>query len=233
MSTAVVTGAAGGMGVALVRRLLGEGWQVHAWDAEPGEVEGARWRRVDVADPDGVAAAVAEVETCDLLFNGAGVAAMAPAAEMSPATWSRVIGINLTGTFLCCRALYPALKAAGGVAVNVASTRSYQSAAGRSAYATSKAGVVMLTQSLGLEWAPDGVRVVAIAPGYVRTPMVQHQLDIGGLRRDAILGHTPLGRMAEPEEVADLVLALAGPTFAFMTATTLTFDGGWLANSTL
>jgi NAD(P)-dependent dehydrogenase (short-subunit alcohol dehydrogenase family) len=97
----------------------------------------------------------------------------------------------------------------------------------------SKAGVVMLTQTLGLEWAPDGVRVVAIAPGYVRTAMVQHQLDIGGLRSDVILGHTPLGRMAEPEEIAGLVLALTEPTFGFMTGTTLVFDGGWLANSTL
>ena len=233
MSVAVVTGAAGGMGLALIRRLLGDGWRVHGWDASPAELEGVSWRAVDVADPESVAAAAAGVTGCDLLFNGAGIAAMAPAAEMSPTTWARVIGVNLTGTFHCCHALYPALAAARGVVVNVASTRSYQSAAGRSAYATSKAGVVMLTQSLGLEWAPAGVRVVAIAPGYVRTPMVQHQLDTGGLRSDVILGHTPLGRMAEPEEVAELVLALAGPAFAFMTATTLTFDGGWLANSTL
>lgn len=233
MTAAVVTGAAGGMGLALVRRLIAAQWTVHAWDAVPHDLEGAHWRQVDVADAAAVAAAAAEVETCDLLFNGAGVAEMAPAAEMEPATWARVIGINLTGTFLCCRALHPALKGAGGVIVNVASTRSYEPAWGRSAYATAKAGVVMLTRSLGLEWAADGIRVVAIAPGYVRTPMVQQQLEIGGLRSEVIMAHTPARRMAEPEEVAELVLALAGQTFDFMTATTLVFDGGWLANGTL
>ena len=158
---------------------------------------------------------------------------MAPVAEMEPEQWSRVLGVNLTGTFLCSRALFEPLRAAGGVAVNVASTRAFQSARGRAAYAVSKAGIVMLTQVLGLEWAANGIRVVAIAPGYVRTPMVQHQLEIGGLRKDVILGNTPLGRMAEPEEIAGLVLALAGTTFSFMTGTTLVFDGGWLANSLL
>ena len=79
-----------------------------------------------------------------------------------------------------------------------------------------------MTQSLGLEWAPHGVRVIAIAPGYVRTPLVQRLLDGGGLRAEVILDRTPLGRMAEAEEIAELVLALTGPAFAFMTATTLT-----------
>ncbi len=93
--------------------------------------------------------------------------------------------------------------------------------------------MVTLTRSRGQEWAADAIRVIAIAPGYVRAPTVQRQLDMGELRRNVILGHTPLGRMAEPEEVAELVLALAGPTSAFMTATALTYGGGWLANSTL
>ena len=147
--------------------------------------------------------------------------------------WARVVAVDLNGSFFCAQALFPALVAAGGVVVNVASTRAYRPAPGRSAYAAAKAGVVMLTQSLGLEWAPHGVRVVAIAPGYVRTPLVQSLLEDGGLRSDVILERTPLGRMAEPEEIAGLVIALASPAFAFMTATTLIFDGGWLANDTL
>jgi NAD(P)-dependent dehydrogenase (short-subunit alcohol dehydrogenase family) len=221
------------MGAATAELLIAEGWIVHGWDAAPVVGPGVLARQVDVADFSQVGSAAAEVESCDLLFNAAGIAPNGPAAEMAVGAWARVIQVNLVGTFHCCRALHPALVRAEGVVVNVASTRAFRPAPGRSAYAASKAGVVMLTQSLGLEWAPSGVRVVAIAPGYVRTPMVAALLERGELRSKVILERTPLGRMAEPEEIARLVLALTGDAFAFMTATTLTFDGGWLANDTL
>jgi NAD(P)-dependent dehydrogenase (short-subunit alcohol dehydrogenase family) len=221
------------MGGATLRRLVAEGWKVHGWDTSSSAESEVLWQRVDVADSTAVQAAAAQVASCDLLFNAAGIAPNAPAAEMSPDAWAKVIAINLVGTYNCCRALHPALAKARGVIVNVASTRAYRPAWGRSAYAASKAGIVMLTQSLGLEWAADGVRVIGIAPGYVRTPMVADLLAKGGLRADVILKRTPLKRMAEADEIAGLVIALTGRDFAFMTATTLTFDGGWLANDTL
>lgn len=233
MPTAVVTGAGSGMGLVTAARLLAEGWDVHGWDLEPGDLGGVRWSSLDVSDAARVRRAAAEVGSCDLLFNAAGIAPNGLAAEMPAESWAKVIDVDLTGTFFCCQALFPALVAGKGVVVNVASTRAYRPAPGRSAYAAAKAGVVMLTQSLGLEWAAQGVRVIAIAPGYVRTPLVQELLDNGGLRADVILARTPLSRMAEPEEIAEVVLALCGPAFSFMTATTLTFDGGWLANDTL
>ena len=221
------------MGQVTASRLVAEGWTVHGWDLDPGDVEGVQWTAVDVSDVDQVRKAAAGVSSCDLLFNAAGIAPNGLAAEMSGEMWAKIVAVDLNGTFFCCQALYPALVSRKGVVVNVASTRAYRPAPGRSAYAAAKAGVVMLTQSLGLEWAADGVRVIAIAPGYVRTPLVQALLDNGGLRADVILERTPLGRMAEPEEIAELVLALTGPAFSFMTATTLTFDGGWLANDSL
>jgi NAD(P)-dependent dehydrogenase (short-subunit alcohol dehydrogenase family) len=233
MPTAVITGAASGMGLVTAARLVAEGWNVHGWDLSPGVPEGVRWVAVDVSDIDQVRKAATDVPSCDLLFNAAGIAPNGLAAEMSAEQWAKVIAVDLNGTFFCCQALFPALASSKGVVINVASTRAYRPAPGRSAYAAAKAGVVMLTQSLGLEWAADGVRVIAIAPGYVRTPLVQALLDNGGLRADVILERTPLGRMAEPEEIAELVLALTGPAFSFMTATTLTFDGGWLANDSL
>jgi NAD(P)-dependent dehydrogenase (short-subunit alcohol dehydrogenase family) len=233
MSTAVVTGAGSGMGQVTAARLVAEGWDVHGWDLLPGEVEGVRWTAVDVSAIDQVRNAASGISSCDLLFNAAGIAPNGLASEMPADQWARVVAVDLIGTFFCCQALYPALVSCKGVVINVASTRAYRPAPGRSAYAAAKAGVVMLTQSLGLEWAPHGVRVIAIAPGYVRTPLVQALLDNGGLRADLIVERTPLGRMAEPEEIADLVLALTRPAFAFMTATTLTFDGGWLANDSL
>jgi NAD(P)-dependent dehydrogenase (short-subunit alcohol dehydrogenase family) len=221
------------MGQVTAARLLAEGWDVHGWDLRPGHLEGVRWSSVDVSDIAQVRKAAAAVTSCDLLFNAAGIAPNGLAAEMPAEDWAKVVAVDLNGTFYCCQALHPALVEAKGVVINVASTRAYRPAPGRSAYAAAKAGVVMLTQSLGLEWASAGVRVIAIAPGYVRTPLVQSLLDSGGLRADVILERTPLGRMAEPEEIADVVLALCSPAFSFMTATTLTFDGGWLANDSI
>jgi NAD(P)-dependent dehydrogenase (short-subunit alcohol dehydrogenase family) len=233
MPTAVITGAASGIGHATATRLLADGWDVFGWDLNPGQIDGVRWTSIDVSDIAQVRKAAAEVASCDLLFNAAGIAPNGPAEEMPAEQWAKVISVDLNGTFYCCQALFAALVVGKGVIINVASTRAYRPAPGRSAYAAAKAGVVMLTQSLGLEWAPHGIRVVAIAPGYVRTPLVQELLDNGGLRSDVILDRTPLGRMAEPEEIAELVLSLSSPAFAFMTATTLTFDGGWLANDSL
>lgn len=228
---AVVTGSSSGIGAAVADHLLRDGWTVTGWDRKPGDDTGVDWREVDVSDATAVDAAAAELPDVDLLVNSAGVGAIAASARLRPATWERVIGVNLSGTFYCAQALFPALSAgAGGVVVNMASVMAHRAVPGRAAYCASKAGVVMLTEVLGVEWAAHGVRVVAISPGYVRTPLVAKGFDNGNLDEAAINARTPLGRLAEPAEIADLVSDLASPRFAYLTATTLRFDGGWTAD---
>ncbi len=227
---AVVTGSSSGIGAAVAERLVEDGWAVTGWDRRPGDGTGVEWREVDVCDADAVRAAAEEVPAADLLVNSAGVGAIAPSAELRPQTWERVVGVNLNGTFYCSQALFPALAARRGLVVNIASVMAHRAVAGRAAYCASKAGVVMLTEVLGVEWAEHGVRVLAVSPAYVRTPLVEKGFVNGNLDEAAIAARTPLGRLAEPAEVAGLVLDLAGERYAYMTATTLRFDGGWVAD---
>ncbi|MGW2014039.1 SDR family NAD(P)-dependent oxidoreductase [Streptomyces sp. NPDC001927] len=227
---AVVTGAASGIGAAVAERLVRVGWAVTGWDRRPGTGTGIDWHTVDVRDAEDVHAAAEAVPEADLLVNSAGVGAIAPSAELRPQTWERVLGVNLSGTFYCAQALFPALAARGGLVVNVASVMAHRAVPGRAAYCASKAGVVMLTEVLGVEWAEHGVRVLAVSPAYVRTPLVEKGFENGNLDEAAIAARTPLGRLATPGEVADLVLDLTGDRYAYMTATTLRFDGGWVAD---
>ncbi|MDX3311417.1 SDR family NAD(P)-dependent oxidoreductase [Streptomyces sp. NPDC054884] len=227
---AVVTGAASGIGAAVAGRLLRAGWAVTGWDRRSGTDSGIDWHTVDVRDAEAVHAAAEAVPEADLLVNSAGVGAIAPSAELRPKTWERVLGVNLSGTFYCAQALFPALAARGGLVVNVASVMAHRAVPGRAAYCASKAGVVMLTEVLGVEWAEHGVRVLAVSPAYVRTPLVEKGFENGNLDEAAIAARTPLGRLATPDEVADLVLDLTGDRFAYMTASTLRFDGGWVAD---
>jgi NAD(P)-dependent dehydrogenase (short-subunit alcohol dehydrogenase family) len=227
---AVVTGASSGIGAACVERLLDEGWVVHAWDRRPSERPGVLDALVDVSDPVAVSALAAPIASLDLLVNAAGISDRAPAAEMHPDQWRRVIDVDLSGTFYCCQALYPALRAGRGVIVNVASIAGHRSFAGRVNYCAAKAGVVALTEVLGLEWAADAVRVLAVSPGFVATEMVRVGIEGGWVSEAAITARTPMGRLATPAEIAALIVAMAGDAFAYVTGTTIVADGGWLAN---
>ncbi|MEU4563481.1 SDR family oxidoreductase [Actinoplanes sp. NPDC023936] len=226
---AVVTGAASGIGAAVAARLRAAGWQVVGWDRRPGD-DGLTWRQVDVRDHEQVAAAAADIGRADLLVNSAGVGGRGPAEELAPRAWEKVIGVNLSGTYYCCRALFPALREAGGLVVNIASVAAHQAMVERAAYCSSKAGVVMLTEVLGIEWARHGIRVVAISPGYVRTPLVADGFDRRLLDEEAIIRATPQRRLAEPSEVAELIHTMTGRDLGFLTATTVRFDGGWTAS---
>lgn len=225
-----MTGAASGIGAAVAERLVRAGWAVTGWDREPGIATGIDWYTVDVRDAAAVNAAAKGVSEADLLVNSAGVGAIAPSAELRSQTWDRVVAVNLSGTFYCAQALFPALAACGGLVVNVASIMAHRAVPGRAAYCASKAGVVMLTEVLGVEWAEHGVRVLAVSPAYVRTPLVEKGIENGNLDEAAIAARTPLGRLATPSEVAEIVLNLTGDQFAYMTASTLRFDGGWVAD---
>ena len=228
--TAVVTGASSGIGMACASKLIADGWSVIGWDLSDPVVEGVVGDRVDVSDPESVRAAAAKLPKLDLLINSAGISDRAPAAEMAVEQWRRVIDVDLSGTFWCAQALHPALAAAGGVVVNVASIAGHRSFAGRANYCAAKAGVVALTEVLGVEWAPDGIRVLAVSPGFVATEMVEAGIEGGWISEDAILARTPLGRLATPEETAAAIVALSGSAFTYATGSTVVLDGGWLAN---
>jgi NAD(P)-dependent dehydrogenase (short-subunit alcohol dehydrogenase family) len=230
MKLAVVTGVSSGIGEATARLLMADGWQVRGWDIGEPRLAGVAWTRVDVSDPDSVAAAAAEVERLGLLVNAAGIADRAPAASMRPDQWRRVIDIDLSGTFYCAQALHSALKAASGVVVNVASIAGHRAFAGRANYCAAKAGVVMLTQVLGQEWATDGIRVLAVSPGFVATEMVVAGMEGGWVSEAAIRGRTPMDRLAEPDEIARSIVALSGDAFSYATGTAVLIDGGWTAN---
>lgn len=227
--SAVITGAASGIGRACADLLLANGWSVTGWDLDQGDLDIA-WEQVDVSSLRAVEEAASAVERLDLLVNCAGIADRAPAAEMTERQWERVIAVDLSGTFYCCRALHGALAAGGGTIVNLASIAGHRSFAGRANYCAAKAGVVALTEVLGQEWAPDGIRVIAVSPGYVMTSMMRAGVERGQIDIEAVHGRTPQQRAASVEEIAGSIVALAGEPFSFMTGTTVIIDGGWVAN---
>lgn len=227
---AVVTGAASGIGAACARLLISEGWSVIGWDLVAGDPEAIQWRVVDVSDPAAVRAAASEVPEVSLLVNSAGIADQASAAEMRPDQWSRVLDVDLSGTFFACQALYPALRTGGGTIVNVASIAGHRAFAGRANYCAAKAGVIALTEVLGLEWAADRIRVLGVSPGYVATELVSAGIQAGWISEAAITARTPMARLATPDEIARAIVALTGDAFSFATGSTVIIDGGWCAN---
>lgn len=215
--------------MATVRRLKAAGWKVYGWDVVAGDVEGVEWRKVDVADDAAVKAAASEIGECHLLACIAGTTSRGRITEITAKAWRDVVAINLFGTFHCCQALFPQLAATKGLVVTIGSIRAYRPGMSRTAYAAAKAGVHGFTRALGIEWGSAGIRVIGIAPSHVRTPRQQANIDAGKFFYDVVKERMPLGRMAEPEEIAEMILALEQPAFAFVTGTTIDFDGGWLA----
>ncbi len=253
---AVVTGAGSGLGRAFARRLAVHGARVVCADREPAWAEetaallGSHGSRgepvvVDVADAASVAAMAERVRGAfgrvDVLFNNAGIAtAPARVHELPVEDWDRLLAVNLRGVFLCTRALLPLMLAGGGSIVNVASIiglagyyPGFPSAACN--YAASKAAVVGFTRQAAAEYAGDGIRVNAIAPGW------HEGTRLGGARRAAaspetvarfdaaIVERTPLGRKGRPEELEGLAIYLASRASSFVTGQVFVHDGGWLS----
>jgi NAD(P)-dependent dehydrogenase (short-subunit alcohol dehydrogenase family) len=234
---AVVAGGANGIGGACAELLAAAGAQVVVLDREepPAPAERAEAIALDVTHEAAVDAAMARVVErhgrLDVLVASAGIAIRRPATELSLADWQKVIDVDLTGVFLCARsAARHMIAGGGGRIITVASVLGVVGGGvyPNVSYQAAKGGVINLTRALALEWAPYGIRVNAVAPTYVRTRLV------AGLLADAeLLGEierrTPLGRVAEPEEVAEAVLFLAGRGSAMVTGHVLAVDGGYLA----
>lgn len=238
----LVTGANSGIGAAIARELAAAGarvavnYLVHPEateallaDLRAGGAE-ALGVQADVSDAAQVTAMYAELDRqwggVDALVNNAGVdGAHAPAWEADPAAWERVLRINLYGSFLCARgALQRMVPQRGGVVLNMSSVHERIAWSGYSAYTASKAGLAMLTQTLAQEAAPFGVRVLALAPGAIRTPINQDVWSNPDTLRD-LLSKIPLGRMGEPAEIARVATFLISGAASYMTGSTVFCDG--------
>ena len=237
----IVTGAGSGLGRATAERLASEQALVAAFDVDEGaakdtaaQIEGAghtaRAYHCDVSDWTTVEPAVAKVANDlgrpELLVNCAGVGKFVRTEQETPEGWARIIGVNLTGTFLMCRAVLPHLLGGGGVIVNTASNAGLMGQPYSAAYCASKGGVVNLTRALGIEYRGRGVRVNAVAPGGMNTPMIQaFGFPEGATAADFASITSPLG-YAEPEEQAGLIAFIASDEGRYMVGQIVSMDGG-------
>jgi NAD(P)-dependent dehydrogenase (short-subunit alcohol dehydrogenase family) len=243
---AVVTGAARGIGRRVAEVLAAEGYAVALSDLrEPAEALAAVRDRGgealafagDVADEAAVAALAAQVGErfggVDVLVNNAGVSLLSPAEDTSAAQWRRVLEVNLTGPFLLSRAFgRMMLRSGAGSIVNVASIAGLRGVADRAAYNASKHGLVGLTRTLAAEWGGRGVRVNAVCPSWVKTPMDAADQASGGYGDADIVGQVPMARFAVPDDVAAAVAFLADPARSgFVNGVALPVDGGWTADA--
>jgi NAD(P)-dependent dehydrogenase (short-subunit alcohol dehydrogenase family) len=236
----LVTGAARGIGLAVAKRFLADGWRVALLDiegdllAESMAALAAADRAIslhcDVSDAKAVAGVVAEVERrfgrLDALVNNAGIALFAPLMETSEADWRRVLEVNLTGPFLCTKEAVPLMREHGGGAiVNITSISAVRASTLRSAYGTSKAGLAHLTKQLAVELAALGIRVNGVAPGPVDTAMAKavHTPEIRADYHDAI----PLNRYGLEDELAEAVFFLCSDRASYITGQILAVDGGF------
>ncbi|MCP8968327.1 SDR family NAD(P)-dependent oxidoreductase [Ectobacillus ponti] len=239
---AIVTGGASGIGEYTVRDMVEQG--AHVLIADINDAVGEQlaqelrteetkviYQHVDVTDEAQIAAmveqAVAEFGKLDIIFSNAGIGSMAPSHELSYEDWHRTIAINLDGVFLCAKHALRAMKQnGGGSIINCASILGHVGQAATASYTAAKGGVVNLTRALAVEYAKENIRVNAVCPGYIDTPLLS-QLD--DATKQHLISLHPLGRLGKPEEIAKAVTFLASDDASFITGANLLVDGGYTA----
>lgn len=246
--TAIVTGAAKGIGEGIARVLAREGARVALADVDGEAGRGVEadlcrggadvfFQETDVSDEGSVnrlvEAAAARFGRLDVLVNNAGIGVYKTILDATPEEWNRTLAVNLTGVYLCSRAAIPHMqRQRRGAVVNVASVHAVQNVAATSPYAASKGGVLALTRTMAIDFARDGIRVNAVCPGWIETPLTRGIFaasgDFEGMRRQ-VAERQLLGRLGQPEDVGHAVLYLASDEADFVTGTALMVDAGLTA----
>ena len=226
--SALITGVAGGIGSAIARRLSAEGWNVSGVDRQfAPDVDLIRFRQCDLGSPIEAHDAITELagDSLDLLVNAAAIQRSGTVLTSTLEDWDHTFAVNVRGAFVAIRAAYSALRFVRGAIVNIGSIHSRATSPGRIAYVSAKGALSALTRACALELAPDGIRVNALLPGAVSTPMLGAGLSAAEVDLAQVIERTPLRRVATTDEIASAVFFLAEGA-SFMTGQELVIDGG-------